>query len=139
MKLDKLDGAVFLIVAACLLGVGLAARLGDPARQTPRVAYLYPATAAPQNVWLAEIDAEIARRQLTFSETGVFDFDISRDGRWLAYAERVKSGGLSLRLLDIATGRVRDLVDCAAGRAHCRRHRRATGRSRRRLFRRTVR
>lgn len=119
MKLDKLDLAVFIIVALCLAGVGAAAYLGDPARQPARVAYLYPALAATQNVWLADIDNPAAHQQLTFSEQGVFDFDISLDGRWLAYAERTSGGNVTLRLLDIPSGRRSDLVDCAAIEALC--------------------
>ncbi len=119
MKLDKLDIAVFTIVALCLAGVAVAAYLSDPARRSARVAYLYPALAAEQNVWLSDIDTPSHRQQLTFSERGVFDFDISHDGRWLAYAERTASGSVTLRLLDIPSGQTRDLVDCAALNALC--------------------
>ncbi len=119
MKLDKLDLAVFVLVALCLAGVGFAAYVSDPARQPLRVAYLYPALGAIQNVWLSDIDQPGHQQQLTFSERGVFDFDISPDGRWLAYAERAGSGDVTLRLLDIASGKLRDLVDCAALKALC--------------------
>lgn len=119
MKLDKLDFAVFILIALCLAGVSIAAYLSDPARQALQVAYLYPALASPQNVWLSDIDKPGHQQQLTFSERGVSDFDISRDGRWLVYAERTAGRGLSLRLLDIPSGNLRDLVDCAAAKALC--------------------
>lgn len=119
MKPDKLDIAVFIIVALCLAGVAVGAYLSDPARQPARVAYLYPALAAKQNVWLSDIDNPGHQQQLTYSERGVFDFDISHDGRWLAYAERVGSGSVTLRLLDMPSGQARDLVDCAALSALC--------------------
>ena len=47
MKLDKLDFAVFILVALCLAGVAIGAYLSDPARQPIQVAYLYPALASP--------------------------------------------------------------------------------------------
>lgn len=119
MKADKLDLAVLIIVCACLLGVAAAAWLLDPARQPTRVAYLHPATGGTQNVWAADIADPAARQQLTFSERGVFDFDFSPDGRWLAFAERAATGAVTLRLLDLADGRLTDLVDCVALKANC--------------------
>ena len=119
MKPDKLDLAVLLIVALCLAGVGAAAWLMDPARQPTRVAFLHPATGGVQNVWQADIDEPADKQQLTFSEYGVFDFDFSADGRWLAYGERSGAGAVTLRLLDLASGRLTDLVDCVALKANC--------------------
>jgi len=119
MKADKLDLAVFFIVLLCLLGVAAAAWVMDPARQPTRVAYLYPATSGAQNVWTADIDDPASKQQLTFSEFGVFDFDFSADGRWLAFAERSREGAVTLRLLDLAEGRLSTLVDCVALKANC--------------------
>ena len=102
MKLDKLDFAVFLIVVICLAGVALAAVLNDPARQPARVAYLYPATASQQNVWMADVNNPGEHEQLTFSDYGVYDFDFSSDGRRLVYADRSGTGTVTLRLLDYA-------------------------------------
>ena len=119
MKLSKLDTVVFAIVALCLLAVGIVAIVSDPARQPLRVAYLYPATSSPQNVWMSEIDNPDARAQVTFSEYGVYDFDFSPNGELLAYSERSGAGIVSLRLLDMRSGRTVDLVDCAAQSAYC--------------------
>ena len=101
MKPDKLDLAAMIIVCICLLGVAAAAWVMDPARQPTRVAFLHPATGGTQNVWMADIDDPAAQQQLTFSEHGVFDFDFSADGRWLAFAERSGAGAVTLRLLDL--------------------------------------
>lgn len=119
LKLDKLDIAVSIIVVLCLAGVAIAAYLSDPGRQSARVAYLYPALGSAQNVWLSNVDEPDHQQQLTFSERGIFDFDISRDGRWLAYAERAAGGSVTLRLLDISNGQKRDLVDCVSLNALC--------------------
>ncbi|MCY4020372.1 MAG: hypothetical protein OXG39_13270 [Chloroflexi bacterium] len=119
MKLSKLDYVVFGIATLCLLGVALAAIVSDPARQPIRVAYLYPAVSSPQNVWMAEIGNPDAQQQLTFSENGVYDFDFSPDGDWLAFGERNQAGIVNLRLMDMRSGRVTDLVDCVAQYAYC--------------------
>ena len=118
MRLSRLDIAVILIVTICLAGVALAAFVMDPARQPIRVAFLYPASSVPQNVFTADIDHPANRQQLTFSQAGVYDFDISPDGRWLAFAERAAKV-VTLRLLDIPNRRVIDLVDCRALEAYC--------------------
>ena len=119
MKPDRLDFAVFIIVALCLAGVLAVAYVSDPGRQPARVAYLYPALGATQNVWLAAVNNPEDKRQLTFSEHGVFDFDISQDGRWLAYAERSDDRSVVLRLLDMPSGTTRELAGCAAAMALC--------------------
>ena len=119
MKRDKLDLAALIIVCICLLGVAAAAWVLDPARLPTRVAFLHPATGGTQNVWMADIDNPAARQQLTFSENGVFDFDFSADGRWLAFAERSGEGAVILRLLNLASGRLTVLVDCVALKANC--------------------
>lgn len=119
MKLDKLDFAVIVLVAFCLAGVAIAAYISAPERQAIQVAYLYPALGSPQNVWLSDIDKPGHQQQLTFSERGVSDFDISPDGRWLVYAEHTDGRGVTLRLLDMRSGNLRDLVDCVTVRAIC--------------------
>ena len=119
MRLSKLDAVVFGIVTLCLLGVALAAIVSDPARQPIRVAYLYPATSSPQNVWMAEIGNPDAQEQVTFSEYGVYDFDFSPNGDWLAFSERGEAGIVNLRLKDMRGGRVIDLVDCETQDAYC--------------------
>ncbi len=119
MKLSKLDTVVFGIATLCLLGVALAAIVSDPARQPIRVAYLYPATSSPQDVWMAEIGNPDAQQQVTFSENGVYDFDFSPNGDWLAFSERSEAGIVDLRLMDMRSRRVIDLVDCGAQDAYC--------------------
>ncbi len=119
MKLAKLDAAVILIAVFCLIAVVIVGLVSDPARQSPRVAYLYPAMAGIQNVWMTAIDQPEEQQQVTFSESGVYDFDFSPDGRWLAFAERTPQAAVTLRLLDIPSRRLIDLVDCVALKAYC--------------------
>ncbi len=79
----------------------------------PEVAYLAPADAAPQNIWIVDPAAPQHPRQVTFSVTGIYNFDISPDGAQIAFAEhRSDTGTIDLKLLDLESGAVRLLVDC---------------------------
>ena len=81
--------------------------------RTPRVAYLFPANATPQNVWIADPAEPGNGEQITFSPSGVLNFDISPDGTKLAFAERSTSTGTSdIKLLDLETGALTQLTNC---------------------------
>lgn len=79
----------------------------------PRVAYLYPADATPQNIWIADpADPENAR-QITNSPTGVEDFGVSPDGTQIAFTENNFVLGTSdIKLIDLATGGLEQLTNC---------------------------
>jgi Tol biopolymer transport system component len=76
----------------------------------PRVAYLTPADAVPQNIWIA--GPNDPPRQVTFSPTSILNFDVSPDGTRIAFAERTLNGTADIKLLDIATGSVSQLTNC---------------------------
>lgn len=80
--------------------------------RTPRVAYLLPADGVPQNIWVANPDQPQAAQQVTFSEMSVLNFDVSPDGRYIAYAERTVEGTADIKLLELATGAVRKITNC---------------------------
>lgn len=81
----------------------------------PEVAYLVPADATPQNIWIVDPADPASARQVTFSETGVYDFGVSPDGTQIAFAEyRGDTGTIDLKLLDLESGAVTLLVDCPA-------------------------
>lgn len=119
MKLAKLDIVVIVIVVLCLIGVGVASILSDPANQPARVGYLYPAFGGVPNVYIMNIENPDDVRQLTFSEFGIFDYDFSPDGRLLAFAEKDSEGVATLRMLDIPNNRVIEVVDCRSVNAYC--------------------
>ncbi len=119
MKLQKLDIVVITIVLLCVIGVGIAGILSDPALQPTRVGYLYPAFGGIQNVYVSDIDNPENQIQLTDTAYGVFDFDFSPDGRWLAFAEKNGDAIATLRLMDIPNRRIVELVDCIALDAYC--------------------
>ena len=119
MKPSKLDRVVIVLCVFCILCIGIIAWLNDITRQSARVAYLYPAFGGVQNVWMSDIDNPDNQRQLTFSDYGIFDFDVSTDGRWLAFADKNVESATRIRLLDIPNEQVIELVDCIALEAYC--------------------
>jgi Tol biopolymer transport system component len=79
----------------------------------PRVAYLYPADAVPQNIWIADPVAPENAQQVTFSPSGVYDFAVSPDGTKIAFSETNPVTQTSdLKLLDLETGGLTQLTNC---------------------------
>lgn len=81
--------------------------------RAPRVAYLAPSDAVPQNVWIADPADPASAQQLTFSPSNVLNFDISPDSTRLAFAERNSETGTSdIKLLDLQSGALQQLTNC---------------------------
>jgi len=79
----------------------------------PEVAYLYPATGSPQNIWIARPGDPASARQVTFSPSGVFDFSVSPDGSQIAFsAINSATGATDIMLLDLASGGLTQLTNC---------------------------
>lgn len=78
----------------------------------PRVAYLYPATEFPQNIWIADPADPTSAQQLTFSPSGVYDFAVSPDGSQIAFAENSTNGTTDIKLIDLETGGLVQLTNC---------------------------
>lgn len=80
---------------------------------TPRVAYLAPADGVPQNIWLADPLDPDSTEQVTFSQSGIYDFGVSPDGTHIAFAERNTSTGTSdIKLINLETGALQQLTNC---------------------------
>ncbi|MAS36891.1 MAG: hypothetical protein CL610_23005 [Anaerolineaceae bacterium] len=79
----------------------------------PRIAYLTPADAVPQNIWIEEPGQPDSAEQVTFSPTSVVNFDISPDGTQLAFSEQSEVGTSNIKLLDLNTGDLRQITACA--------------------------
>jgi Tol biopolymer transport system component len=115
---DKTIIAILLVLGGAVL---LLTITGDPIQQGDRVAFLYPARDGLQNIWLAPVDDPTAAEKITNKEAGVYDFDVSDDGRYIAYAARDPETRLNdIWLLDMVTGNERRLTDCAAQYIDCR-------------------
>lgn len=80
--------------------------------RTPRVAYLFPSTTFPQNVWIADPTDPASAQQLTFSPTTVYDFSVSPDGGRIAFSEKNSNGTSNIKLLDLETGGLVQLTNC---------------------------
>ena len=78
----------------------------------PRVAYLYPADGAPQNIWVVDPQNLDRARQLTNSPSGVYDFAVSPDGARIAFSERNTSGTMDIKLIDLDSGALIQLTNC---------------------------
>lgn len=80
----------------------------------PEVAYLYPATTSPQNIWIAPPGQPEGARQITFSPSGIFDFSVSPNGTQIAFSERNSDTGTTdIKLIDLETGGLTQLTNCA--------------------------
>lgn len=79
-----------------------------------RVAYLYPADGAVQNIWVVDPRTPESAQQITHSPTGIFDFSVSPDGTQVAFSEaNALQGTFDIKLLDLETGGLRQLTNCA--------------------------
>ncbi|MCU0511462.1 MAG: hypothetical protein MUE40_02725 [Anaerolineae bacterium] len=119
--LSRLDVTVLLVAALLLVGTAAVTYLGSPQLKGTRVAYLYPAYGGIQNIWLTSYDHPADAIQVTDTPGGVYNFSVSQDGRYLAYAARDVASSLNeLFLLDLRTRQVQQLTNCVAEGADCR-------------------
>lgn len=117
----RLDVIALSIVLASVGVIALLSLLTAPSPQVPTVAYIYPALGGVQNVWFAPLDDPASAMQMTTTEYGIYDFAVSADGRYLAYAERIEPAGLhEIMLLNLQTRQVTQVTNCVADDADCR-------------------
>jgi len=81
--------------------------------ETPRVAYLYPADGFPQNIWIVDPLDPATAHQLTDSPSGIYDFAVSPDGSQIAFAENQTDGTADIKTIDLETGALLQLTNCA--------------------------
>ncbi len=106
-----------LFIASIPLLLTGAAAAQAPAPGPARVAFLAPAGGAPHNIYLADPETLAPPQQITFSESGVYDFGVSPDGRQIVFAERSPAANAyDLRRLWLEDGRVEALLDCGGDR-----------------------
>lgn len=119
MHLSRFDltvlGAALTLLAAIVLTLFLGT--SDAAL---RVAYLKETASGLYQLWLADAGDPSNREQVTSATFGVLDYNVSSDGRYIAYSERdFQSGIADLYLLDLRTGSVRRLTNCIMEDADC--------------------
>jgi Tol biopolymer transport system component len=114
---DLTVAAIALILVLVLIALNT---LGDPARRGAMVAYLSPTSGDVPNIWLAPLNDPSQAQQITFSKMGIYDFDVSLDGRWIAYSMRDEEKRMrDIYSLDLQTGNVKQLSFCANESAEC--------------------
>lgn len=120
LSLSRLDATAGTVIGLLLMAILATALVGDFRRPGERIAYLGPATASVQNIWLADPHDLENPQQVTFSGDGIYNFDVSADGRYLAFAERSSDYGTTeIKMLDLYSGALRQLTNCANEDADC--------------------
>lgn len=120
-RFSRLDLIVGLVSVTLIALVAVLAYLGSPERRGPAIAYLAPAYGGIQNVWLTPLNEPETAIQLTDVQRGIYNFGVSPDGRFIAYAEADLETGLNeLKLLNLETRQVIQLTNCVAEDADCR-------------------
>ena len=115
--MDATIGIVALVLVGTLVFI---AAVSNPSQRGAQVAYLYPAYGGTQNLWVAPLDNPSEASQYTQAKGGIYNFDVSSDGRFIVDASRDVVTGLSdLFLLDLQTRRIQILTNCAAENADC--------------------
>ena len=86
-----------------------------------QVAFMkYDAASQVYQVWVTSINDPDDAEQVTFVEGGVFDFDASPDGNFIAYSvQDFASGNREIYLLDVRTERVEQLTNCVMQDSDC--------------------
>jgi hypothetical protein len=105
--LTQFDAIVLSICAGLAIIIGASAIIGRVSEPGLRVAYLKLDEKRAFNVFVAEADSPDDVKQVTHTDYGVFDYDVSADGRYIAYSERdFECGSADLYLLDLRRGRI---------------------------------
>lgn len=119
-EFGQFDLVVLVTTTLLVTVIGLLVTFGTPPERPLRVAYLQAEGQGLYNLWVADPTDLGSARQVTFTEYGVFDFDVSPDGRYIAYSERDFSTGVAeIMLYDLLTGNTRQLTNCVMQDADC--------------------
>ncbi|GAB1420016.1 hypothetical protein MASR2M15_00900 [Anaerolineales bacterium] len=97
------------------------ALLGGKNQLEDGVMYLYPADRSTHNIYFTPLNNPDLSEQITFSEGGIYDFNLSHDGQFLVYSEKDAQSYLTdLFMMDLRSGQVQQLTHCVAEKADCR-------------------
>lgn len=119
-KFSVFDVTVAAISLVLILLVVALNYFASPARRGAMVVYLYPASGDVPNLWLAPINEAEKAQQITFSNMGIYDFDVSADGRLIAYSARDEEKRMrDIYILDLETGSSRQVTFCAEESSEC--------------------
>ncbi len=119
-RVSPLDATVWFVIVLLVGALVVLTGVSDPTRREAQIAYLSPAMGGTQNIWLAPLSDPSQAAQITQEKGGVYNFDVSTDGRFIVYAARdIGTGMNELFLLDLQTHRLQAITNCAAENADC--------------------
>jgi Tol biopolymer transport system component len=120
LKFNRFDITASVVSVVLIAVIGITVVFVQPPSPSQRVLFLGPADGSPHNIYLVDTASPGAVRQITNSDDGVFDYDPSPDGRYVAYAERSRETGVAeIMLHDLANGSTRRLTNCEGEDASC--------------------
>ncbi|MDX1992501.1 MAG: hypothetical protein SF029_08930 [bacterium] len=119
-RLTRLDLSVLGISALLAAVIGLVTVVGTADAVGLRVAFMKNGENGITNLWVADATNPDNAEQVTDAEDGVYDYDVSPDGRYIAFAEQdFETGIAEIMRLDLNTRQVTPLTDCRAQDADC--------------------
>jgi Tol biopolymer transport system component len=117
--LTLFDLIVLVVVALLVTAIGLSAALGisDP---VDRVAYLKLDDRGLYELWISTPGDEDSAEQITETQNGVYDYDVSDDGNYIAFTERdFQTGIAEIYLMTLATGQIEQITTCVMQDSDC--------------------
>ncbi len=117
--LTVFDIVVYIAIAVLVAGVGLMAVFGLDAPQE-KVIYMQLDDRNLYEVWLRDAEGANPPQRITSTQNGVWEFDVSADGRYVAYTEmNFNVGARDIYILDLTTGVTTPITSCATQDADC--------------------
>ncbi len=120
LRVSFFDFVVWSVILTLALLIALTAVLGIE-RVGLQVAFMkYDEAALVYQIWTAPINNPDDAEQVTFLENGVFDFDTSPDGNFIAYSvQDFTTGNREIYLMDMRTKRVEQVTNCLMNDSDC--------------------
>lgn len=130
IRLTRFDRTTVLVIGALAAAAALTAVLialqpdagttgGANRMSGAHIAYLSP-TRGPYQIWSVDPADPASAQPLTEIPNGVLDFDVSADGRQIAFTTtETDLNGYQLYVLDVESRQPRLLLDCVSQDAYC--------------------
>lgn len=127
LRFSGFDRTTTLVIGVLVAAVAITAALvalqsgqgTGVATGNARIAYLSP-TRGPYQIWTVDPADPSSAVPLTEMPNGVFDYNVSADGRQIAFtATETDLDGYQLYLLDVPTRQTSLLLDCVTQDAYC--------------------
>lgn len=112
------DLSVYGMIAVLIVVIGLTA-IVSKSENVEHIIYLQMDERYLYELWISTPDGK-EKHRITSTQTGIWEFDVSHDGRYVVYTQRdFSTGGHDLFILDLSTGDISQITDCKAQDADC--------------------